>query len=85
MQEIRKLLRDDQWKRLEPLLPGKAGDRGATGRDNRLFLEAVLWIVRAGLRGETCLRHWGTGTPHTRASNAGAKSLRRRFVPALCS
>jgi hypothetical protein len=41
MQEIRKLLRDDQWEKLEPLLPGKAGDRGATAQDNRLFLEAV--------------------------------------------
>jgi putative transposase len=48
MQEVRKLLRDDQWVKLESLLPGKAGDRGATARDNRLFLEAVLWIVRTG-------------------------------------
>lgn len=48
LQEIRKLLRDDQWKKLEPSLPGKAGDRGATAQDNRLFVEAVLWIVRTG-------------------------------------
>ncbi len=48
MQEIRKLLRDDQWEKLEPLLPGKVGDRGATAQDNRLFVEAVLWIVRTG-------------------------------------
>ena len=31
-----------------PLLPGKAGDPGATGRDNRRFMEAVLWRVRTG-------------------------------------
>jgi putative transposase len=30
------------------LVPGKAGDPGATGRDNRLFVEAVLWIARTG-------------------------------------
>ncbi len=30
------------------LLPGKAGDRGVTGADNRLFIEAVLWIARTG-------------------------------------
>jgi putative transposase len=41
----RKLLRDDQWARIEPLLPGKAGDRGVTAKDNRLFIEAVLWIA----------------------------------------
>jgi len=48
MQGVRILLRDDQWKKLEPRLPGKAGDRGAGARNDRLFLEAVLWIVRTG-------------------------------------
>ncbi|MEO6917470.1 MAG: transposase [Collimonas sp.] len=37
-------LRDDQWQKLAPMLHGKAGDPGAKGRDNRLFIEAVLWI-----------------------------------------
>ena len=32
-----------------PLLPGKATDPGATGKDDRLFLEAVLWRVRTGV------------------------------------
>ena len=44
----RKMLRDDQWERIEQLLPGKAGDRGCTAKDNRLFIEAVLWIMRTG-------------------------------------
>ena len=42
-------LRDDQWDRIEPLLPGKAGDRGRTARNNRLFVEAVLFRYRAGI------------------------------------
>jgi transposase len=42
------LLRDDQWERMEPLLSGKSSDCGVTGKDNRLFLEAVLWICRTG-------------------------------------
>ena len=37
-----------QWERLKDLVPGKAGDPGVTGRDNRLFIEAVLWIARTG-------------------------------------
>jgi transposase len=41
-------LRDDQWDRICHLLPGKNGDRGSTGQDNRLFVEAVLWMARAG-------------------------------------
>ncbi len=45
---VRKLLRDDQWKRIEQLLPGKPGDPGRTGEDNRRFMEAVLWIARTG-------------------------------------
>ena len=40
---------DETWTKVEALLPGKASDRGVTARDNRLFLEAVLWRVRTGL------------------------------------
>ena len=42
------LLRDDQWDRIQHLLSGKASDRGVTAKDNRTFLEAVLWIARMG-------------------------------------
>ena len=42
-------LRDDQWDRIEHLLPGKASDRGVTAADNRLFVEAVLYRYRAGI------------------------------------
>ena len=42
------VLKDEQWERVAPLLPRKAGDPGRTGSDNRLFLEAVLWMVRTG-------------------------------------
>ena len=42
------VLKDEQWERVAPLLPGKAGDPGRTGSNNRLFLEAVLWMVRTG-------------------------------------
>ena len=44
----RKMLRDDQWERIENLLPGKASDRGCTAKDNRRFVEAVLWVMRTG-------------------------------------
>lgn len=44
----RKILRNDQWERIKDLLPGKAGDRGVTAADNRLFIEAVLWLLRTG-------------------------------------
>ena len=44
----RSILRDDQWERIKDLLPGKATDCGVTAKDNRLFVEAVLWIGRTG-------------------------------------
>ena len=44
----RMMLSDAQWERVAPLLPGKSGDPGRSGKDNRLFLEAVLWLVRTG-------------------------------------
>lgn len=40
---------DAVWAKIARLLPGKASDRGVTARDNRLFVEAVLWRVRTGL------------------------------------
>jgi transposase len=42
-------LRDDQWERIEQLLPGKLTDVGVPARDNRLFVEAVLYRYRAGI------------------------------------
>lgn len=44
----RKLVSDEFWGRLEHLLPGKVGDRGRSGADNRQFVEAVLYIARTG-------------------------------------
>ncbi|WP_429448108.1 IS5 family transposase [Paraburkholderia sp. 40] len=45
---IRTLLSDKVWEKIEPILPGKEGDRGRTAADNRWFVEAVLWIARTG-------------------------------------
>ena len=45
---VRMWLRSGQFERITHLLPGKAGDPGRTAADNRLFVEAVLWIARTG-------------------------------------
>ena len=39
---------DERWSRLAPLLPGKPSDPGRTAHDNRLFIDAVLWIAKTG-------------------------------------
>src|SRR3970282_1273890 len=65
-------LRDDQWERIKDMLPGREGHVGVTARDNRLFVEAVLYRYRAGIpwrdlperfgdwkAAHTRLRRWG--------------------------
>ncbi|MFF0946451.1 IS5 family transposase [Rhizobium leguminosarum] len=44
----RLVLRDEQWERIAPHIIGDERTRGSSGRDNRMFVEAVLWIVRTG-------------------------------------
>lgn len=47
-------LRDEQWAKIEDMLPGRKGSVGVTARDNRLFIEAVLYRdFVVGFRGET--------------------------------
>ena len=42
-------LRDDQWERIKGLLPGRKETVGVTAKNNRLFVEAVLYRYRAGI------------------------------------
>jgi len=48
MRRERFVVTDRSWDLIESLLPGTHRSRGVTGKDNRLFLEAVLWKVRVG-------------------------------------
>ena len=56
---IREILDDAQWERIAPLLPGKEGDPGRSGEDNRRFLEGVLWLVRTGAPWRDLPPHFG--------------------------
>jgi putative transposase len=44
----RLILSEAQWERLSAHIIGDERTRGSSGRDNRMFVEAVLWIVRTG-------------------------------------
>lgn len=59
---------DRQWRRIEDLLPGKAGEPSRTGADNRLFVNGVLWALRSGA-------HWHDLPPR----HDNWKSLHKRF------
>jgi len=61
-------LSDSQWVKIEPLVLDKATDRGRAGTDNRLFVNACLWVLRSGA-------HW-----HDLPERYGKwKSVHRRF------
>ena len=58
--ESRYALRDEQWERLKALgLPGQEGHVGVTAKDNRLFVEAVLYRLRAGIPWRDLPEHFG--------------------------
>jgi len=61
-------LHDDQWVRIEHLLPGRPASVGVTATDNRLFVEAVLYRYRAGIPWRDLLGRFGD-----------CKNVHRRF------
>ena len=40
---------DPDFERITPLLPGQQGKPGRNARDNRLFIDAVLYVARTGI------------------------------------
>lgn len=41
-------IKDEDFERIKDMLPGQPGDPGVTAKDNRLFINAVLWIAKTG-------------------------------------
>ena len=81
---MRKILRNDQWERIEHLLPGKASNAGVTAQDNRRFVEAVLWIARTGSPWRDLppqLGNWHN--TYTRFSRWGKKGIWQRLIQAV--
>ncbi|WP_429933079.1 IS5 family transposase [Agrobacterium vitis] len=72
---VRMILEDDVWQRMAMHLPGKVGDPGRSGADNRLFMEAVLWLARAGAPWRDLLEAFGNWNSNfvrfSRRSKAG--------------
>jgi transposase len=44
----RHAISDANFDRIQDLLPGRAGQPGVTAKDNRLFIDAILWIAKTG-------------------------------------
>lgn len=77
-------LSDSQWERIKDLLPGKAGDPGRRGADNRLFVNGVLWVLRSGAHWHDLPERYGKWkTVHTRFSRWAKAGVWERVFAAL--
>ena len=76
---IRHALRDDEWERIKDLLPGRDGTVGVTAKNNRLFVEAVLYRYRTGTPWRDLPVHFGHWkVVHTRFSRWAKSGVIKR-------
>jgi putative transposase len=77
-------LSNAQWERVRDLLPGKPGDPGRTAADNRLFVNAVLWVLRSGARWSDLPERYGKyKTVHKRFMRWAEKGVWERLFAVL--
>ena len=70
----RRELRDDQWNKIKDLLPGKVSDPGRSAMDNRLFMDAILWIARTGAHWRELPEHFGAWNSDFQRYNRWSKA-----------
>jgi transposase len=78
-------LRDDQFARIEHLLPGRPGYVGRSSvLGNRLFIDAVIWKFRSGAPWRDLPERFGAWKNiHTRFSRWSEKGVWERLFKAL--
>ena len=72
----RHAITDADWDRIKDLLPGRPGQTGWLAKDNRLFIDAVLWIAKTGAPCAICPSASVLGAPCGSASIAGPRRAR---------
>jgi transposase len=82
---LRDGIRDDQWDRIKDLLPGRIGHVGANARNNRLFIDAVLYRYRTGIPWRDLPAVFGTDkNVQRRFSHAGSAGGPRKGSGPIC-
>ena len=77
-------LTDEHWERIKGCLRGLAGQPGATARDNRLFVDAVLYRYRTGIPWRDLPERFGDfRVVHTRHSRWSKSGVWKRIFDAL--
>jgi len=72
----RHAIADTDWGRIKDLLPGQPGQHGGVARDNRRFLDAVLWIARTGAAWADLPERLGNGNSQWRRFDRWAQAGR---------
>lgn len=50
---------DADWDRIQDLLPGRPGQHGGVGNDNRLFVDAIRYLAKTGIAWADLPTHFG--------------------------
>jgi transposase len=80
----RLILSDEAWARMALHIIGDERTRGSSGRDNRMFVEAVLWIVRTGAPWRDLPEVFGSwNSTFRRFSRWSAKGVWQRIFAAM--
>ena len=80
------VISDAVWEKVASLLPGKASDRGVTAKDNRLFVEAVIYRYRAGVPWRDLPERFGDPIKiHTRFSRWAKSGVWKKLFEMLAS
>ena len=75
---------DEAWALIEPHLPGQRGQWGGIAKDNRLFINAVFWILRTGAPWRDLPPEYGKwGTVHQRFIRWRDKRIWERLLEKL--
>ncbi len=84
MGQGRYALRDDQRERIKDWLPGRRETVGVTAKDNRLFVEAVIYRYRAGIPWRDLPERFGDfRVVHTRFSRWSKKGIWEKIFKIL--
>ena len=76
----RHAISDADWDRIKDLLPGRAGQTGWLARDNRLFVDAVLWWAKTGVPWRDLPERFGNGNSVWRRFDRWARKGTWRLV-----
>jgi putative transposase len=79
-------LNDWQWARIAGMLPGKKSIPGRTAKDNRLFVNGVLWVLRSGAQWDELPERYGKWkSVHKRFTRWAKASVWERIFAELTS